>query len=69
MAFLYQINQLIYSGREFGLNKLHWSLVQRWVGEKDGDNDSDDDGGCDAVEVDLVSLYSPHYARQGPFTE
>lgn len=69
MAFLYQINPLIYSGRESVLNELHWSLVPRWVGEKDGNNDSDDSGDCDAAEVGAVSLYSPHHARQGPFTE
>lgn len=39
------------------------------MGEKDGDNDSDDSGGCDVAEVGAVSLYNPHYVRQGLFTE
>lgn len=69
MAFLYQINPLTGSGKGIWLKWAPLKLCAKMVGEKDGDNDSDDSGGYDVVGIGAVLLYSPQHSRQGPFTE
>ena len=69
MAFVYDTNQHTCSGGDSGLNQLYWRHLQRWAERTDGDNDSEDDDGCDAAEVSAVSLCSPYKAGQATFTE